>query len=894
MRRLLALTLFLLLAVATPALAQVTPQVYPPQLPLTCANGEGIIWNSSTVRFECGAVGGSGAVATDAIFDAAGDLVQGTGANTSARLALGTALQVLQVNAGATAAEWVSLASAAARTVLDDATVDAMVETLFGATSTGTGGAVRATSPVITTPEISGAISFPDDVKQTFNPGSTNAGFNPGSLSGDPSALANGDCWYNSSSDEYKCRINGVSVALGAGGAGAPTDATYITQTANGSLSAEQALGALATGCLGSTTTSGVVAARTLIGTANEIDIATGNCSGNPTFTLSATLDLGGKTSFEVPNAAAPSATVFGQLFGDNNFYAASRGAYIGFDGTAAVQFVTPLASDAPANGDVPVFNTGGTVTWEPAVVITDPAINAIWCWDNTDNLFTACVIGTGLIYTQGTDTLSVDWTSPAITTSITTPSTTFALLNATATTINAFGAATTVNTGAAATQIWNFGGSTTASEFRFLEPSGSGTNYSAFKAVAQGASITYSLPPTVGGANTFLKDVAGDGVLSWSTVAGGGDVSKVGTPVNNQMAVWTGDGTLEGTSDVTYDGTALNLITAKNFQIAGVTILSDAAGTTTLDAIDALGTTTETTVEAAIDTLANLTSVQGHTVTLTGAFIRSGAHSLTLTTTGATDVTLPTSGTLYSTEGAVVAVADGGTNCSVASITCFNNITGFTASGTTGTTSTNLVFSTSPTLVTPALGTPASGTLNLSFHMIFLAAPCQNATASVGLNTPTTLGAAGACESTAAASGDVAYGSAVFVTGGANTEVHGHFPLPSDWTGAIDVQVKWRAISTTANNVVFQIKFGCTATGEATTAVSLNNTAFSAVTNLTTTLQWNVSTLTGITTTGCAANEQAMWVLDRDTDTSGDTLDADVQVMLIDFTYRRAVVIGG
>ena len=59
-----------------------------------------------------------------------------------------------------------------------------------------------------------------------------------------------------------------------------------------------------------------------------------------------------------------------------------------------------------------------------------------------------------------------------------------------------------------------------------------------------------------------------------------------------------------------------------------------------------------------------------------------------------------------------ILPVANGGTNVSSASITAFNNITGFTAAGATGTTSTNLVFSTSPTLVTPALGTPASGVL--------------------------------------------------------------------------------------------------------------------------------------------------------------------------------------
>jgi hypothetical protein len=57
-----------------------------------------------------------------------------------------------------------------------------------------------------------------------------------------------------------------------------------------------------------------------------------------------------------------------------------------------------------------------------------------------------------------------------------------------------------------------------------------------------------------------------------------------------------------------------------------------------------------------------------------------------------------------------VLPVANGGTNASSASITAFNNITGYSASGATGTTSTNLVFSTSPSLVTPNIG-DATGT---------------------------------------------------------------------------------------------------------------------------------------------------------------------------------------
>ena len=44
--------------------------------------------------------------------------------------------------------------TAAARTVLDDTTVAAMVDTLGGATSTGTGGIARATSPTFVTPAL--------------------------------------------------------------------------------------------------------------------------------------------------------------------------------------------------------------------------------------------------------------------------------------------------------------------------------------------------------------------------------------------------------------------------------------------------------------------------------------------------------------------------------------------------------------------------------------------------------------------------------------------------------------------------------------------------------------------------------------------------------------------
>jgi len=51
-----------------------------------------------------------------------------------------------------------------------------------------------------------------------------------------------------------------------------------------------------------------------------------------------------------------------------------------------------------------------------------------------------------------------------------------------------------------------------------------------------------------------------------------------------------------------------------------------------------------------------------------------------------------------------ILPIANGGTNANSASITAFNNITGYSASGATGTTSTNLVFSTTPTLTNPTV----------------------------------------------------------------------------------------------------------------------------------------------------------------------------------------------
>jgi len=60
-----------------------------------------------------------------------------------------------------------------------------------------------------------GVLSFPDNVRQIFNPGANNPGLNIGSHAGDPSTPSNGDVWYNSTTNEFKARINGATVVLG-------------------------------------------------------------------------------------------------------------------------------------------------------------------------------------------------------------------------------------------------------------------------------------------------------------------------------------------------------------------------------------------------------------------------------------------------------------------------------------------------------------------------------------------------------------------------------------------------------------------------------------------------------------------------------------------------------
>lgn len=126
-------------------------------------------------------------------------------------------------------------------------------------------GAIALTAATIT---VSGTISFPDGIRQTFNPNGTNAGLNVGSHTADPSSLTNGDLWYDSTANALEARINGVTVALGAGGSpgGSGTEiqvrggaSTFSPVTGSSASGADVTWGGIQTQTLTNTSTSGTL-----------------------------------------------------------------------------------------------------------------------------------------------------------------------------------------------------------------------------------------------------------------------------------------------------------------------------------------------------------------------------------------------------------------------------------------------------------------------------------------------------------------------------------------------------------------------------------------------------------------------------------------------------------
>lgn len=104
-----------------------------------------------------------------------------------------------------------------------------------------------------------------------------------------------------------------------------------------------------------------------------------------------------------------------------------------------------------------------------------------------------------------------------------------------------------------------NLSGTNTGDQTITLTGDVTGTGTGTFATTIAAGAVDIAMLSATGtpSASTYLR-----GDNTWATVAGTGDVSKVGTPVNNQIGVWTGDGTIEGDADLTFDTTTNTLAT--------------------------------------------------------------------------------------------------------------------------------------------------------------------------------------------------------------------------------------------------------------------------------------------------------------------------------------------
>ena len=164
--------------------------------------------------------------------------------------------------------------------------------------------------------------------------------------------------------------------------------------------------------------------------------------------------------------------------------------------------------------------------------------------------------------------------------------------------------------------------------------------------------------------------------------------------------------------------------------------------------------------------------------------------------------------------------------------------------------------------------------------------AGCQNATAGLLWDSPTSNAAAAACITGTNTQKGVADFDAT-----TDESLQSTLRLPDDFAGAIDAKIVWLAAAT-SGSAGLCVQLVCTADAEtddpAFPAQASGNCVSDAAKG--TTLQTNVATITGVTSTGCAAGELLHVALSRDANGGAvtDDMTGDARVIGLELTIRR------
>lgn len=320
---------------------------------------------------------------------------------------------------------------------------------------------------------------------------------------------------------------------------------------------------------------------------------------------------------------------------------------------------------------------------------------------NGTNTAITVAIPGTdfGTVTSFSSGNLTPLFTT-SVTTATTTPALSFALTNAPPNTV--FGNDTNSTTAPAFQSSINITGNMTAANIiatsQLISTIATGTSPLSVASTTQVANLNAANAGTAANANlvatTLVSNNASYYLGLFSTTANINQAADLASTITYNPSTDT-----LATTNLNISGTATiaNLTVSNTVTSANMS----ASGTISAATFNSGGFTTSQLIGT--NTLKDLTTIfVGSGLSLVGSTLSNSSPSSGGTVTQINTGTGMTGGQITG-AGTVamitpVTVALGGTNATSASVTAFNNITGYSASGATGVTSTNLVFSSAPT----------------------------------------------------------------------------------------------------------------------------------------------------------------------------------------------------